>query len=143
MSKKLLWLSTIVFVLTVGQPSFACLGDSKYCNSHHRFDNLAQELNLTADQKAKIKAYKEKARSTLKENYVQLRLLRGQISAMIQADKIDEAKLDALVDKVSKIRGSMLKNRIMMQHQMYSLLNEKQKAEFLELKKKWYLKRND
>lgn len=61
---------------------------------------------------------------------------------MIQSNKIDEAKLDSLIEKISKIRGSMLKNRIMMQHQMFSLLNEKQKAKFLELKKKWYLKRD-
>ncbi|WP_392537117.1 Spy/CpxP family protein refolding chaperone [Legionella sp. 227] len=142
MSKKILWLSTVVFVLTFGQPSFACIGGSKHCNSHHRLDRLAQELNLTADQKAKIKAYKEKARAAFKENYGQLRLLRSQINSMIQSNKIDEAKLDSLIEKISKIRGSMLKSRIMMQHQMFSLLNEKQKAKFLELKKKWYLKRN-
>ncbi len=128
--------------MAISQPGFACIGDSKHCNSHHRFDRLAQELSLSADQKAKIKAYKEKAMASLKENYAQLRLLRSQISSMIQSDKIDEAKLDTLIEKINKIRGSMLKSRIMMQHQMFSLLNEKQKAKFLELKKKWYLHHN-
>ncbi|AWN74378.1 Spy/CpxP family protein refolding chaperone [Legionella anisa] len=139
MSKKLLWFSTIALVLIFGQPSFACIGGSKNCDSHHRFDRLAQELNLNADQKAKLKAYREKARASLKENYAQLRLLRNQINSLIKAEKLDEAKLDVLVEKVNKIRGSILKTRIIIQHQMLTLLNDKQKAKFLELKEKWFM----
>ncbi|WP_454780828.1 Spy/CpxP family protein refolding chaperone [Legionella sp. WA2022007384] len=137
--KKLIWLSTIALVLILGQPSFACIGDSKNCNSPHRFDKLAQELNLTADQKAKLKAYKENAKANFKENYAQLRLLRSQINSLVQTDKIDEAKLDALIEKVNIIRASMLRSKIMMQHKMFALLNDNQKAKFLELKKKWFL----
>lgn len=140
MSKKFIWLSTILLALIIGQPSFACIGDSKHCNSHHRLDMLAQELNLTTEQKAKLKAYKEKARASLKENYGQLRLLRNQINSLVKADKLDEAKLDTLIEKVNKIRGAMLKSKILMQHEMFSLLNDKQKAKFLELKEKWLLK---
>ncbi|HHF7391065.1 TPA: Spy/CpxP family protein refolding chaperone [Legionella anisa] len=139
MSKKLFWFSTIALVLIFGQPSFACIGGSKNCDSHHRFDRLAQELNLNADQKAKLKAYREKARASLKENYAQLRLLRNQINSLIKAEKLDEAKLDVLVEKVNKIRGSILKTRIIIQHQMLTLLNDKQKAKFLELKEKWFM----
>ncbi len=137
MSKKFIWLSVIALVLTLGQPSFACSGDSKHCDAHQKFDKLAQDLNLTADQKAKISAFKEKARASFKANYAQLRALRSQVNTLVKADKIDEAKLDSLVEQINKIRGSMLKNRIMMQHEMYSLLSDKQKAKFLELKKKW------
>ena len=141
--KKLIWLSTIALVLIIGQPSFACIGDSKQCNSHQRFDKLAQELNLTADQKAKLKAYKEKAKTNFKENYAQLRILRSQINSLVKTDKIDEAKLDVLIEKVNKIRASMLKSKIMMQHEMFALLNDDQKAKFLELKKKWLMEHND
>ncbi|MGM9453913.1 Spy/CpxP family protein refolding chaperone [Legionella bozemanae] len=139
MNKKFILLSTIVLGLLLGQPSFACIGDSKHCNSHHRFDRLAQELNLNAAQKAKLKAYREKARASLKENYAQLRLLRNQINSLLKAEKIDEPKLDALIEKVNRIRGSMLKTRIIIQHQMFALLNDKQKAKFLELKEKWFI----
>ncbi|MCE0723846.1 MULTISPECIES: Spy/CpxP family protein refolding chaperone [Legionella] len=139
MNKKFILLSTIVLALIFGQPSFACIGDSKQCNSHHQFDRLAKELNLNADQKAKLKAYREKARASLKEDYAQLRLLRSQINSLVKNEKIDEAKLDALIEKVNKIRGSMLKTRIMIQHQMFTLLNNQQKAKFLELKEKWFL----
>jgi periplasmic protein CpxP/Spy len=142
MSKKFIWLSVITLLLTLGQPSFACSGDAKQCGAHERFDKLAQELDLTADQKAKIKAFKEQARISFKANYAHLRSLRSQVNTIVKADTIDEAKLDSLVEQINKIRGSMLKNRIMMQHQMYSLLNPQQKEKFLELKKKWMEKHN-
>ncbi|MGL5741717.1 MAG: Spy/CpxP family protein refolding chaperone [Legionella sp.] len=138
MSKKFIWLSAIALVFTLAQPSFACSGDTKQCNAHHRFDKLAKELDLSADQKAKINAYRDKAKATFKEYYTQFRALRSQINTIVKADTIDQAKLDSLIEKVNKIRGPMLKSRIIMQHQMYALLNEKQKAKFLELKKKWH-----
>lgn len=136
MSKKLIWLATFALALIIGQPSFAC-DKGQNCNAHHRLDKLAAELNLTPEQQAKIKAYKAQARASMKDNYAQLKALRGQINTLVKADKIDEAKLNSLVSQVNKIRGDMLKNRIMMQHEMYALLTAKQKIKFDELKKKW------
>lgn len=141
--KKFIWLATFAFALILGQQSFAsCDKDPKHCRAHHRFDKLATKLELTPEQKAKIKAYKAQSHNSMKANYKQLKALRSQINALVKADKIDEKKLDSLVEHANKIRGAMLKNRIIMQHQMYSLLNEKQKAKFHELKKKWEEKHN-
>lgn len=142
MNKKLISLVAITLIITFGQSSFACSGDSKHCNTHHRSDKLAKELNLTPEQEAKLQTYKEKAQANFKTNYAQLRTLRTQINSLIESDKIDEAKLDSLIDQINKIRGSMLKNKIMMQHQMFTILDAKQKAKFLKLKKKWYLDHN-
>ena len=136
--KKFIWLVTIAFALILGQPSFASSdNDEKDYRGHHRFDKLASKLELTPEQKAKIKAYKVKTRASMKENYTQLKALRSQINDLVKSDKIDETKLDNLIAQVNKIRGSMLKNRIMMQHKLYSLLTDKQKAKYQELKKKW------
>lgn len=136
--KKLSWLVTIALALIFGQPSFAsCDEDQKHCSAHHRFDKLAMELELTPEQKTKIKAYKDQSRASMKASYTQLKALRSQINELIKSDKIDDAKLDNLVAQVNKIKGAMLKNRIMMQHEMYSLLTEKQKVKYQELKKKW------
>ncbi|KTD53119.1 envelope stress induced periplasmic protein [Legionella santicrucis] len=141
MNRKFIWLSAITLIITLGQPSFAC-SDPKHCNAHHRSDKLAKELDLTSEQQAKLQTYKEKAQANFKTNYAKLRTLRTQINSLIQSDKIDEAKLDSLIEQVSQIRGSMLKNKVMMQHQMFTILDAKQKAKFLELKKKWYLDHN-
>lgn len=140
--QKFISLSVLTLIITLGQSSFACSGDSKQCNKQHHSDNLAKELNLTPEQQAKLQTYKEEAQANFKSNYTQLRTLRTKINSLIQSDKMDEAKLDSLIDQVNKIRGSMLKNKVIMQHEMYTILDAKQKAKFLELKKKWYLDHN-
>lgn len=137
MSKKLIWLSALVFAFVLGQPGFACDKSNPHCSMHQRFDKLAQELQLTPEQKAKMKTYKEQARASMKANHAQLKALRGQINTLVKSDKIDEAKLNGLVEQVNKIRGNMLKNRIMMQHELYSILTDKQKAKYQELKQGW------
>ncbi|AUH72944.1 Spy/CpxP family protein refolding chaperone [Legionella sainthelensi] len=139
MNKKLISLAAFTLIITLGQSSFACSNDSKHCN---RSDKLAKELNLTSEQEAKLQTYKEKAQANFKTNYSQLRTLRTQINSLIESDKIDETKLDSLIDQINKIRGSMLKNKIMMQHQMFTILDAQQKAKFLKLKKRWYLDHN-
>ncbi|KTD60164.1 envelope stress induced periplasmic protein [Legionella sainthelensi] len=139
MNKKLISLAAFTLIITLGQSSFACSNDSKHCNHS---DKLAKELNLTPEQEAKLQTYKEKAQANFKTNYSQLRTLRTQINSLIESDKIDETKLDSLIDQIDKIRGSMLKTKIMMQHQMFTILDAKQKAKFLKLKKKWYLDHN-
>lgn len=142
--KKLIWLATFTLAFILGQPSFAsCDKDQKHCSTHQRLDKLATELELTPEKKEKIKTYKEQARASMKENYAQLRALRGQISALIKSDKIDEAKLDDLVAQVNKIKGAMLKSRIMIQHELYSLLTDKQKAKYQQLKQQWEDKHKD
>lgn len=137
MSKKLIWISAFTLALFLGQPSFAHCHHKQCDEKHQQLDKLATELNLTPEQQAKVNALKEQGHADMKANLTQLKALRGQIGDLVKANKIDEAKLDSLVEQINKIRGSMLKNRILMQHQMYSLLTEQQKAKFLELKKKW------
>ena len=146
MSKKFIWLSTFLLAFIFGQTSFADSSistnqtDSSAYQSHKGFDKMATELNLTDDQKVKIQAMKQQAHSNLKANFTQLKALRGQISALISSDKMDETKLDNLISQRSAIKNTMLKNRIMMQHQIYILLNDKQKVQYLDLKKKWEAK---
>lgn len=136
--KKLIWLATFTLAFILGQPSFAsCDKDQKHCSAHQRFDKLATALELTPEQKEKIKTYKEQARASMKENHTQLKALRSQITVLVKSDKIDEAKLDDLVAQVNKIKGAMLKSRIMMQHELYTLLTDKQKAKYQELKQQW------
>lgn len=141
--KKLIWLATFTLAFILGQPSFAsCDKDQKHC-AHQRLDKLAAELELTPEQKEKIKTYKEQARASMKENYTQLKALRSQIAILVKSDKMDEAKLDDLVTQVNKIKGAMLKSRIMMQHELYTLLTDKQKAKYQQLKQQWEDKHQD
>lgn len=137
MSKKLIGLACALTLMLV-QPGFACDQNNKPCDAaHHRFDKLEAALELTPEQKTKIKTYKKQTRASMKVNYAQLKALRSQISILVKSDKVDEAKLDSLIEQVNKIKGAMLKSRIMMQHEMYMLLTDKQKAKYQALKKIW------
>ncbi|WP_010653781.1 Spy/CpxP family protein refolding chaperone [Fluoribacter dumoffii] len=139
MNNKILLLPTLILAVILVQPSSACVGDINQCKLQHQFDRLAQELNLSANQKAKIRAYKEQSDASFKDNYAQLRLLGSEMSALTQADILDQKMLDSLIEKVNIIRGSMLKNKIIMQHHIYALLDEKQKIQFIEFKKNWVI----
>ncbi|RUR15060.1 periplasmic heavy metal sensor [Legionella sp. km535] len=136
MSKKLIWLSAITLALFIGQPSFACPAEKNPSQPCHCNDSkkTSQNLNLTQEQKAKIKAIRVQARTQLKTSHKQLKVIRDQIDALIKAEKIDEAKLDQLISQRSKIKDAMLKTHILMRHQIYSLLTPQQKQHYQEIK---------
>ena len=136
MIKKIIWLSTLILALTIGQQSIACSAENKSKNCHCGEKKLSNSLNLTDDQKLKIKALRIQSRNALKTNYQQLKALRNQINAMVKMDKIDEGKLDSLIAQRNKIKAVMMKSHIMMRHQICSLLTDKQKIQFNEMKKK-------
>ncbi|KTD51102.1 Spy/CpxP family protein refolding chaperone [Legionella quateirensis] len=138
MSKKLIWLSVMTLALIIGQPSYACPAEKNpskpcHCNDSNK---ISQNLNLTPDQKAKIKAIRVQAKTQLKSNYKQLKLIRALINDLIKAEKIDEAKLDTLINQRSKIKGALLKSHILMRHQIYTLLTAQQKQQYQEIKNK-------
>lgn len=136
MSKKIIWLSALVLSLIIGQTSIACsVSNSKHChcNGHKQLSNA---LKLTEEQKVKIKAIRVQTRNALKANYKQLKALRLQINALARTDKMDEAKLDALISQRNKIKTVMLKSHVMMKHQIYTLLTAQQKQQYQEMKKK-------
>ncbi|WP_026069401.1 Spy/CpxP family protein refolding chaperone [Legionella tunisiensis] len=60
---------------------------------------ILNTLNLSTDQQAKIKAIKAQLKSDTQSTWDQLNDIRRQIHALMQSDKVDEAKLDSLVDK--------------------------------------------
>lgn len=139
MSKKFIWLSIVVLSLTIGQTSFACATDKNktaHCDCKQGSSRTTDKLNLTDEQKVKIQALKTQNLQTFKTNIQKLKAIRPQIISLINSDKMDETKLDALLAQRSQIKNSMVKNRIMMQHQIYSLLTEEQKSKYRDLTKK-------
>ncbi len=138
MSKKFIWLSIVVLSLIFGQASFACSPDNKstHCTCYKQSNNAVKKLNLTKDQKVKIHALKVVAYKSFKANSQKMKSIRSEIQGLITSDKMDEAKLDALIAQRNQIKSSMIKNRILMQHQIYALLNQDQKVQYKEITKK-------
>ncbi|HAZ7571884.1 Spy/CpxP family protein refolding chaperone [Legionella sp. PATHC032] len=132
MSKKSICLAALALIFSFVQPVFANTGNTaqaKPCHCHDHKKALNQ-LNLTQEQKTKIKTIKIQAQKTIKENYKQLKAIKEQINALIANEKLDEAKLDNLISQRNKIAGAMLKNRIMMKNQIYNQLTNEQKSQY-------------
>lgn len=135
--KKFVWLSIVTLALIIGQPAVAC--STEKCQSKHchcdKHAKLSNHLNLTKEQKVKIKAIRIQARNNLKANYQQLKALRLQINALAQAEKVDEVKLDNLINQRNQVNGIMQKSHVLMQNQIYNLLTAQQKQKYIEFKK--------
>jgi protein CpxP len=143
MNKKFIWLSTLVIALIIGQPTFACSDtkdQSKQCHCKTNGKKISENLNLSDEQKKKIIALKKQSHHELKLNYKKIIALRTQINAMSKAEKIDEAKLDALIKQKNLVLGEMLKKHIILQHQIYTVLTAAQKTQYLALEKSRKLK---
>lgn len=137
MIKKFIWLLACALALMIGQTSYACPAENnpaKHCHCNEIKSSMNQ-LNLTSEQKVKIKAIKAQTRASSKVNREQLKNLRQQINILAKAEKIDEAKLDNLINQRSKIKSAQLKNHILMRHQIYTLLTDKQKQQYQEMMK--------
>lgn len=142
MIKNFAWFSASVLALVIGQsaiadtaPATTTTKSTKPCHCHH--DKMMDKLSLTAEQKAQIATLREKARAEDKAHFKQLRTLRHEMHAVVTTDKVDQAKLDALIAKRTQIKATMLKNKMMMSHDIYALLTPQQKAEYKSLEQQW------
>ncbi len=136
MIKKMILLPALALSLTFSVPSFADQHENGQCPCM-RMQKISQELNLTADQKEKIKAIKEEARKSLQANKEEMISIRTQVKELIKSDKIDEAKLNKLLEQKKEILASKMKTKIMMKNQIYNVLNAQQKAKFSAMMDKW------
>lgn len=137
MNTKFLWLPAIALFLMLGQPALACSTEKADapCHCSNKMKQISSKLSLSDAQKIQVKTIRTKAHTRAKANYTELKNIKAQINTLIRTNKMDETKLDALIAQRSKLQAAMLKNHIMMQHQIYSLLNDKQKAQFDAIKK--------
>ncbi|MDI1352968.1 MAG: Spy/CpxP family protein refolding chaperone [bacterium] len=139
MNNKFIWLSASVLALMISQSTQACdtnKDESKSCHCIHSMKKISESLDLSTEQKVKIKTIRLKNRQQFKTNFQQLKALKQQIKLMSSAKKIDEPKLDALILEKNKVHGMLIKNRVLMENEIYNVLTEKQKAKYLILKQK-------
>jgi len=140
MNKKIISSTVLAFFLSFNQAAFAMTSttdSNKQCSCGERFKNMMASLNLTPEQKDKIKAIKAQARQALKGKVKEMRSIRMQINTIVRSDTVDETKLDALINQKKDMIGNFMKHRAMVKHQIYMLLNDKQKAQLQQMSNKW------
>ncbi|HEV8131254.1 MAG TPA: Spy/CpxP family protein refolding chaperone [Acidobacteriota bacterium] len=75
---------------------------------------LIQSLNLTAQQIEQIDQVFERYRPTLLDLQLDLRKKSLDLQRMLQADKLDEARIESQAALVEQARGELAKERLMM-----------------------------
>lgn len=127
MIKKLIGIPTLVALSL----SFSPLAFSDNFGPMKCMQEVMRQLKLTPDQESKIGALKVKFKESMGDKETQMRVLHGQIRMMVQSDNMDESKLDALISEKKDLIGTIMKNKIMLDHQIYVLLDISQKGMFI------------
>lgn len=119
-------LSAVVFAasLTLNQ---AAVADSWGCGEGMK--QMLQSLKLDDAQKDKIKPILEQMKAAMVTSGKPMKDLDTQINALSSVPGMHQASVDALVDKKSKLIGDMIKAKVSAKIQIFSVLNEKQRAE--------------
>lgn len=94
---------------------------------------LISSLNLTDEQKAKIKQIKEQARANMQENMQAMKDICQKMNTLIQSEKLDTQELDKLVNQKTALMAAKIKNKVMVKNQIYNILTPEQKAKFAEI----------
>ncbi len=66
----------------------------------------------------------------------ELHAIRVKMRPLVDTDKLDEAKLDALIHQKKEIIAHVMKTKMMVKHEMYIVLDAKQKVMFNEMANK-------
>ena len=136
MNKKIIWLSALALSMSLSQATFAC--DCEMPSSpKDRLERMTHKLDLTADQKMKIKAIGDKAREEMKPKYDEMRSNRMQLNELAAAKEIDQAKVDKLIDQNKEIFGTIMKMRVIVRHDVDMLLTDKQKEKLDKMVADW------
>lgn len=137
--KKILFIASLAFPLLFSTNGFAeksCKagGSDSACVCMH---NLTEKLGLTNEQQAKIKKIREHAKASRLVHKHQLHLLHDQIKALTHAEKLDEPKMNALLDQKKAIVLEMIKNRMEVRQQIEAVLTHEQKEKFHAMMLEW------
>ncbi len=128
MSKKILWIMTIMSALTFNQLTFA---EPAICRAG--IDKMVQELNLTDDQKAKAKPVIAQLKSDLQAAGSQMGNIESQISAQATSANMDQDKVNGLIDNKAKLIGDMMKAKVKAKNQIFAILTADQKTKLQSL----------
>lgn len=142
MLKKMIVLPAFVLSLSLSQAVFSHMNDTmvkdhvQKHSGHHCMHHMMKNLDLTSEQKEKISELKAKTKQELSGKMHELQVIRHEMRAIVQSDKVDDAKLAQLIHQKKEIIGSITKSKVMLNHQIYHLLDSKQQAKYSEMAKK-------
>lgn len=99
----------------------------KWQHHEHMLEKMAEKLDLTEEQKAKIKANHEAKRAEHRQMRKELHEVRQEVREALEAGA-DQATLDKLATKLGSAEIKMMRHRQKMHEQLESILTDEQKA---------------
>ena len=132
MYNKMILITTLLFSAAFTQPLFADEGN-KPATQHHScgcMKNLTEKLGLSPEQAEKIKAIKQKSSEEKAKYQQELSALHHQIKKLMKASKLNEAKLDVLLDQKKELMKARIKSKYEAKQQMLNVLTAEQKVKF-------------
>lgn len=104
---------------------------------HHRGMGMAfRGLDLTDEQKAKVKELHSASRESLKPVMESLKANHEKMQALTANGAFDEAQVTALANEQASLSAKLIVEKQRVKSQMFSILTDEQKAKFAEMKAK-------
>ena len=135
------WLSiTLAAALNVGgwlaTPSLAADGVAPVTPHGRIAQRLAEKLNLTADQKAQIKAVLSGEKDTLMPLLGQLHDARKGLRAAIHASDANETAVRAAAAKVAAVEGDLAVERMKIYGKIAPILTDEQRQQIADFEQR-------
>ena len=100
-------------------------------------------LNLTDDQKAKVKEIMEANKTTLQPVMQSLRDTHKKMEEITANGAFDEAQVQALATEQGNLTAKMIVARERVKSQVFAILTDEQKAKAAQMKADWKQKMHD
>lgn len=112
---------------------------------HHRGGGgmMLRGLDLTEEQKAKVKDLHEASRANLQSVRESLKANREKMEALTANGAFDEAQVTALANKQAALSAKMIVEHQRVKSQTFAILTDEQKTKLAEIKAKRAERRNE
>ena len=100
----------------------------------HAHGMMLQALNLTDDQKAKVKSIMETSRTNLKPTFEALRDDHKKMEALTANGAFDEGQVSALANEQGSLMAKMTVERARVKSQIAAILTDEQKAKAAQMR---------
>jgi Spy/CpxP family protein refolding chaperone len=95
---------------------------------------MAEELNLTTEQREKMKAAREREQRKAIQTRADIQLARLDLRKLMQADKPDQKAIDAQIDRIAGLRTGLEKSRVATMLEFRASLTPEQQKKLKELR---------
>jgi len=97
--------------------------------------HLSEKLGLTEEQQKQLKEQREKNDEERRETGKQLKEKYADLKTAIKEDKIDDKKVDKIIDEISELRKQQLKRRIQSLRELKEVLTKEQWKKFRHMER--------